>query len=163
MLRILRPSWRSSPADDAVSRDDAAPDVVRLDVPSPGLRRRRPVALAYVRHGAAHRAITDPGAAETPALRPDGRAARSPRLPPRARRRHRAAEHGRDHLPRPATDDGVPGLELPALPPRYDRVRSPRRGRLDPAGPRRGDRTRSYRWGRAGSSSPGTPSSVAGR
>src|SRR6266704_3125200 len=67
MLRILRPSWRSSPADDAVSRDDAAPDVVRLDVPSPGLRRRRPVALAYVRHGAAHRAITDPGAAETPA------------------------------------------------------------------------------------------------
>src|SRR6266581_6095280 len=135
MLRIPRASSKWSPPDDGVPRDVVSRDAVQRDAVR--VLRRRPVALAYVRHGAADRPIADPGTAETPALRPDGRAARSPRLPPRARRRHRAAEHGRDHLPRPATDDGVPGLELPALPHRYDRVRSPRRGRLDPAGPRR--------------------------
>src|SRR6266568_4199695 len=97
MLRIPRASSKWSPPDDGVPRDVVSRDAVQRDAVR--VLRRRPVALAYVRHG--------------------------------------AAEHGRDHLPRAGTDDGVPGLELPALPHRYNRVRSPRRGRLDPAGPRR--------------------------
>src|SRR3989454_12783526 len=85
-----RPSWRSSPADDATPRDGSSRDVVPRDAPRLFLRRR-PVALAHVRDGAADRAVPDPGPAAHVAVRAHRGAAWASRLAPRPRRRNRPA------------------------------------------------------------------------
>ncbi|PYO62375.1 MAG: hypothetical protein DMD70_05740 [Gemmatimonadetes bacterium] len=101
---------------------------------------RRPVPLPHLRHGAAHRAIPDPGPAAASALRPDRRAARAARHASRPGGRHDPTSHGPGDLHQGHVDDGVPGRRLPRrVRQRLHRLRPPRRGRFHAAGAGRAD------------------------
>src|SRR5205809_2657497 len=100
----------------------------------------RPIPLAHVRHGAAHRAIPDPGPAAASAVRPDRGAARAAGHAPRSGCRHAPTKHGAGHLHQGRVDHGVSGSGLPShFGQRYHRLRRPRRGRFDAASAGRAD------------------------
>src|SRR6266550_3333195 len=100
----------------------------------------RPIPLAHLRDGAAHRAIPDPGPAAASAVRPDRGAARAARHAPRSGCRHAPTKHGAGHLHQGRVDHGVSGSGLPShFGQRYHRLRRPRRGRFDAASAGRAD------------------------